>query len=392
MNTRCYFIGTTLGDNPVPHQFVALAEELVSRGHRVVILAPHCRTDLENHSGNPAIYTWPSPRPTKLRDALFLQRLICKYKPSCLIANFVAVNVMMTVGWAMRVPIRVAWYHTVSEQIAQDSPQPRWKQNLLQLRKGLAYCAATRLVANSGASSADAQKVYSLPKFKCAVFHNAIRDPLCELHLPADFVPFETARLVCVGRFFPSKGQDVLLRALAILRKQVPQIHVEFIGAGPEKSSFEKLARNLGVEGHCTFSSQLPHDEVLKKMAGAVCTVVPSRHEAFGLVNIESMAMGTPVVASAVGGIVEIVRDGKDGFLVPPNDPEKLAERLLALVSNPRLRSELGCNARQRFLSHFELRSAISEQADWFESIANVSFVRRRSAVSGTAQAVSQQL
>jgi glycosyltransferase involved in cell wall biosynthesis len=291
----------------------------------------------------------------------------------------------------MRVPIRVAWYHTVSEQIAQDSPQPKWKQGLLQLRKGLAYGAATRLVANSGASAADAQKVYSLPKFKCAVFHNAIRDPLFELRLPADFVRVETARLVCVGRFFPSKGQDVLLRALAILKKQIPPVHVEFIGTGPRRKSLEERAQKLGVEGNCTFLDQLPHDEVLRKMAGAVCTVVPSRHEAFGLVNIESMAMGTPVVASAVGGIVEIIRDGKDGFLVPPNEPEKLAEKLLALVSNPRLRSELGCNARQRFLSHFELRGAISEQADWFESIADVSFVRRRNPASGTAHAISQR-
>lgn len=369
MNRRCYFIGTTLADNPVPHQFVALANDLVRRGHQVVILAPHRKVELENHNGNPAIYTWPSARPTKLRDAIFLQRLIRKYHPSCLIANFVAVNVMMTVGWLSRVPVRVAWYHTISEQLALDSPQAKWKQNLLRWRKRFVYHAATHVVANSVASSEDARRVYSVAKSKCAVFHNVLSDPWREVQLPEQTPSLN--RLICVGRFFASKGQDVLIRALAILGTKLSDIHVEFIGAGPTQKSLEKLAATLGVSGHCKFSAQMSHREVLQKMATAVCTVVPSRCEAFGLVNIESLGVGTPVVASQVGGIVEIIRDGIDGFLVPPDNPELLAEKLFALISNPQLRHEMHCNARQRFLSRFELAGAIAEQANWFESVAS---------------------
>jgi glycosyltransferase involved in cell wall biosynthesis len=111
------------------------------------------------------------------------------------------------------------------------------------------------------------------------------------------------------------------------------------------------------------------HGEVLRKMAAAMATVVPSRSEAFGLVNIESMAVGTPVVGSAVGGIVEIVRDGKDGFLVPPDDPSALATRLETVLTHPQLRRELSRRARERFLAEFEQSRSVREQADWQEAL-----------------------
>ena len=103
----------------------------------------------------------------------------------------------------------------------------------------------------------------------------------------------------------------------------------------------------------------------MKRMALATATVVPSRSEGFGLVNIESLAVGTPVVASSVGGIVEVIRDGIDGFLVPPDNPELLAERLHLLLSNSELRSTMSRNARERFLTTFEQSKVIKEQADW---------------------------
>jgi glycosyltransferase involved in cell wall biosynthesis len=106
-------------------------------------------------------------------------------------------------------------------------------------------------------------------------------------------------------------------------------------------------------------------------MALASATVVPSRSEGFGLVNIESLAVGTPVVASSVGGIVEVIRDGVDGFLVPPDNPEEMVEKLLLLLSNAPLRRAMSRNARERFLTTFEQGKVVREQADWFEKIVN---------------------
>lgn len=366
MERHCFFIGTTLGDNPVPHHFVALGDELIRRGHEVVFIAPHRRTDLETRGDNRTIYTWPSERPTHLRDGVFLQQLIRRHRPTCFIANFSAVNIMTLLGWLTRIPVRVAWYHTVSDQLRHDHATSKWKQALLCWRKQAVYRAATHVVAVSKASQEDVRTIFALPQEKCRTFHNSLADPLSHIDATAPPIP---GRLVCVGRLYPSKGQDVLLRALAILKSQFPIAHLELIGQGPSQEEYQRLARELGVADRCHFVGHLTHREVLQRMSRAIATVVPSRSEAFGLVNLESLALGIPVVASKVGGIPEIVRDGTDGFLVPPDNPETLAERLGALIGTPALRKKMRLNARQQFLCRFEQRRAVLAQADWFESI-----------------------
>lgn len=372
MKRHCFFIGTSLGDNPVPHHFVALAKELARRGHQAVLIAPHRRIDLADPDANPAIHTWPSERPTGMRDALFLLRLIRDFQPSSMIANFGAVNLMTVIGLFARVPNRVVWYHTISGQLTRDNGSPQWKSRLLNFRKRMVYRAATHFVANSNASAADLQAVYAVPAEKCRVFFNSLADPYIGGLSPAQV---QERKLICVGRFFPSKGQDVLIRAAAQLIRKFADLRVEFVGEGPAMESCKSLARVLGVSERCIFSGQVPHRKVLKKMSTATATVVPSRSEAFGLVNIESMAVRTPVIASAVGGIKEIIRDGIDGFLVPPDDPEALAAALKKVLSSPALRNEMSAQARQRFLTNFEQSRLVREQADWQEAL-----------VSGTVQ------
>src|SRR5208283_4754773 len=151
MSSDCYFIATSWIDSPISLHFRRLAQELAGRGHSVVLLVDGQRTDVEDHAANPAVFSWPSKRPTHLRDARFLRDLIRRHRPGCLISNFGATNVCMLVGWLMRVPHRVCWYHTMDEAIARDSSTPPWKRRLLRRRKQLVYRAATHVVANSEA-------------------------------------------------------------------------------------------------------------------------------------------------------------------------------------------------------------------------------------------------
>lgn len=368
MRSRCYFIGTTLSDNPVPHHFVKLAGVLVARGHRVVIIAPHRRVELANPTGNPAIHIWPSDRPTRRQDALFLRRLIAQYRPDCLVANFVAVNLMSLVGWLCGVPRRVAWYHTLSSQIEIDSAMPRWRLELLRLRKGLAYRASTHIVPVSQAAFEDVVKLYPSQRSKCQVFLNALADPMPGGNPRNGSRP---PHLVCVARFNQSKGQDVLIRALALLKDRHPTLSVEFVGTGPLETACARLAHEVGVAERCTFTGRVEHAEVLRRMAGARATVLPSRSDNCPLVTIESLAVGTPLIGSRVGGIPEIVRDGVDGFLVPPDDPPLLAEKLDVVLSNAHLYHRLCTNARDGFLARFDLLHATPRQADWLEEIVN---------------------
>jgi glycosyltransferase involved in cell wall biosynthesis len=173
--------------------------------------------------------------------------------------------------------------------------------------------------------------------------------------------------LVCPGRFSPSKGQDVLISALALLPPSAAQTRVEFLGSGPTLEGLRQQARQAGVADRCLFTGSVAHDEVLRRMSRARATIVPSRDEAFGLVNIESLSVGTPVIASNVGGIPEIIRDGVEGFLVPSGDSKVLAEKIARLLPDCGLRERLGLNARQRFLNEYEDAAVVRKQADWLE-------------------------
>jgi glycosyltransferase involved in cell wall biosynthesis len=193
-----------------------------------------------------------------------------------------------------------------------------------------------------------------------------LSDPAIE-NLPA---PLRRPNVVaCVGRLNRTKGQDVLIRALPTLIEQLPQIEVEFIGEGPERDRYQALADELEVGANCRFIGLKPHDEVMHHMATSMLVVVPSRIDALGLVNIEALAVGTPVVGSSVGGIVEVISDQVNGYLVPPDDPIDLSEKILELLKNPRKWHQFSQEARQTFLTHFELRNNVIGQANWYENL-----------------------
>lgn len=347
-------------------QSLALGEKLSARGHRVVLLLPGPRThECDDLVNNPGVVVWPSKRPTHVKDALFLVRLIGKLQPTHLVANFGSVNLMMTIGYGLRVPNRISWYHTLST--AMDNPHLVWKRRLQRFRKRFVYRAATDIVTNSAAMKRDVMDVFGVPSGKITVFPNSIADPLPgrQEHL----TPVERDRIICVGRLHPVKGQDVLLHALSRIREKHPNAHVVFVGGGPLQEEYRSLAAHLGVSDRCRFLGGQPTGEVQRQLASAMISVVPSRSDAFPFVIIESIALGIPVVASHVGGIGEIIRDGVDGFLIPPDDIEALADRLSRLLDNTSLRAELGQNARQHFLQHYESEVVMTPQAKWIEEM-----------------------
>jgi len=366
MSGFSFVIATSWGDSGVSLHFRALAAELIERGHAVALLVDGQRRDVEDPYGAPAVWTWPSRRPVRPADAWFLWRLIRVRRPQCLVANFGATNVMMCVGWLTRVPCRVAWYHTLSSAIDADWRGSRLRKKALRARKALVYRLATHVVANSRAAQADLSATFGVSEAKSTVFTNSIAD-----WGPPDPGTRLTERpyVLCPGRLHESKGQDVLIRALALLKASGVRAQVVFAGDGPMRSGCVALARELGVEDLCAFRGAVPWRELLTMMAEAAVTVVPSRSEAFGFVNIESMSSGTPVVASAVGGIPEIVRDGSDGFLVPPGDAATLAQKLRILLEDPTLRMTMGRSARQRFLDSFEQKRCVAAQSDWLEAV-----------------------
>lgn len=154
--------------------------------------------------------------------------------------------------------------------------------------------------------------------------------------------------LLFIGRIEPLKGIDVLIRAASQLdgRFQLLVVGGDEKDA-PRKEDLRRLAADLGISGQVVFADAVPHEELPEYYCAADICVVPSHYESFGLVALEAMACGVPVVASRVGGLKETVRDGKTGYLVPWRCPEPFSERLDLLLTNEPLRRSLGKEARR---------------------------------------------
>lgn len=157
--------------------------------------------------------------------------------------------------------------------------------------------------------------------------------------------------MLFVGRIDPIKGIDVLVDALCGLRSALWQTappHLWLIGGGtndPGAPALLEHARALNLLDSITFVGSVPHAELPPWYRAADVVAVPSLYESFGLVAVEAMASGTPVVASRAGGLTFTVDDGVSGLLVPPNDPPALTHALYDVLTDTTLRDHLGANA-----------------------------------------------
>ena len=158
-------------------------------------------------------------------------------------------------------------------------------------------------------------------------------------------------RLAIVGRLIPIKGHDVLLRALVAVRDEVPGVTLAIAGDGALEPDLRAAVARLGLDGAVSFLGRVsPAGAVLGR---AEVVVVPSLGEGFGMVALEAMERGRPVIASSVGGLPEIVDDGRTGVLVPPRDVEALAAAIRGLVGDPARAAAFGAAGRLRALSEF---------------------------------------
>lgn len=167
-------------------------------------------------------------------------------------------------------------------------------------------------------------------------------------------LPRDVPLLACIGRIQPLKGFDVAVRALGLLDGRVPNAHLVIIGgpSGPEGEAEEDRLRTLvqafGLKGRVHLLPPQPHELLSTFYRAADVVLVPSRSESFGLVALEAGACGTPVVASAVGGLTTLVDDGVTGFLVDNRDAAAFADAAATILGDPVLAATMGDAAARR--------------------------------------------
>jgi glycosyltransferase involved in cell wall biosynthesis len=181
--------------------------------------------------------------------------------------------------------------------------------------------------------------------------------------------------LVCaVGRLSPEKGHGLLLAAFREVIAAVPEARLVLAGDGPLRSRLQAQAAGWGLSDHVTFAGY--RDDVEAIIAVSDLLVMPSLREGFGDPIIEAMALCKPVIASRVGGIVEIVRDGETGLLVPPGDPDALALAIVNLLRDPQARERMGLQGRQVALREFSVGRLADGLAKLYNELASAPSTR----------------
>jgi glycosyltransferase involved in cell wall biosynthesis len=188
--------------------------------------------------------------------------------------------------------------------------------------------------------------------------------------------PPDEPRLAVVGRLIGIKGHEVLIRALASARRRIPGLQLEVAGDGPLEQQLRETVAALGLEDAVTLLGRVaPAGPVLER---AQVVVVPSFGEGFGMVALEAMERGRAVVASAVGGLPEIVDDGRTGLLVPPGDHEALADAIVALAGDAARAAALGTAGRERALAEFSQERCTDRIVDLYGTALAAAGDRRR--------------
>ena len=155
--------------------------------------------------------------------------------------------------------------------------------------------------------------------------------------------------VVCVSRLVPRKGQDMLIRALPLVRRRAPDATLLIVSAGPDADRLRRLARSAGVDAHVVFTGEVPWAEVPEHFAAGDVFAMPCRTrkagldvEGLGMVYLEASASGLPVVAGDSGGAPDAVREGETGFVVPGRDVAAIADRVATLLADPELAGSMG--------------------------------------------------
>ena len=155
-------------------------------------------------------------------------------------------------------------------------------------------------------------------------------------------LPFEYPRLLCLGRLVKTKGFDVALTAFASIMQRFRGLRLIIAGDGPELSHLEEEAVRLGIREAVDFVGGVAPQDVPRLVNTVTVVVMPSRHEAFGLVALDAALMARPIVASRVGGLLEAVTHEETGLLVEPEDSAGLAEAISFLLEHQDVATHMG--------------------------------------------------
>jgi len=352
---RILHVIESLGRGGAEQALVSLVAAQVERGHEVGVVALSRPYDLAGPLERAGARVWPTGlrRGDLVRGTLAVRsagrRLGADVVHAHLALAIVASELAsITAKWDVVVTFHIAGYELFP---AATKPQRARKAFEALLTRHL----ATRAVAVSTPVARHYEQHFRLPDGSVEVIPNPFptdeldparwprnRELLHSFNLPDVFF------ILMPARFVAEKGHEVLLNAISILVADGRPVAALLAGDGPTRSGIDTAIQERGLTDVVKVTRALPRDEVLALMTAADVVVLPSRLEGLPLTVGEALLLARPVVATAVGGVPELIEDGVSGLLVPPGDPERLAAALAHVADDPVEAAARGTAARTR--------------------------------------------
>jgi glycosyltransferase involved in cell wall biosynthesis len=264
------------------------------------------------------------------------------------------------IGTACRVPVIVAHEHSWSYE---GDPLRAWLDGRVIGR------LATRFIA---VSSADARRMETrerVPADKIVVsptgYVPSARSPAIDLRAELGLAP-QTPLIATAARCSPEKRLDILLDAHVRVLDSIPDANLAIAGDGKSRPELMRRAHELGLDGKVHFLGMRADVDAILRSADVAA--LASDREGSPLIMFECMATDTPLVATAVGGVPDVVEQGRTGILVPRRDPVALADGLVALLADPQRRAAIAAAARER-LAQFTIDAAAERFAQLYETL-----------------------
>ncbi|MTJ12920.1 glycosyltransferase [Anabaena sp. UHCC 0187] len=361
MKSRILILSTSLGLGGADQQVIALASNLIQRGHQVKIVSmvPLGVMGLEAQSDGFDIATLNMSRGVpEPRVIPKLIHLINDWQPHILHSHLFHANLLARiVRLFTRVPVIISTAHSIDE-----SNGARWREIAYKFTDFL--CDLTICISKAGVERyiqiglVSREKAKFIPnfvntnKFK---FDSELRSNIrCKLGLGDEFT------WLAVGRFDPPKDYPTTIKAFAIVLQQNPNALLIIVGIGKLQSDIEELVKELQIDSNVRFLGA--RSDVVALMNAADAYLMSSAWEGMPMVLLEAAATQLPVVSTDVGGIKETVLDGKSGFLVPSKNPQLLAQAMFKMMAIPEVeRLQMGQKGREFVVANYSTEEVVTQ-------------------------------
>ncbi len=297
-----------------------------------------------------------------------LNKIIKKHKPEIIHAHI----------WnpvACKYAFAAAWLNNIPLVTTEHDPFPLTGHKKIYKKLTLGQCK--RIITVSLANQTLFNDLYPASANKTITIHNGIEKASTELseqhkhHLKKDdfHAGQETKIVFSAGALHPRKGYKYLINAFKKVVNKVDNVKLVIAGSGPERNKLEKLIKNLRLEKKVILLGQ--RDDIEKLMLASNIFVLPSLKEAFGIVVLEAMQNGLPIIASNVGGIPEIISSEKLGLLVKPGQKDSLSKALIKLLKDEKLRNTFATKGQEHWKDFSVEKMAKKTEEVYYQALTN---------------------